>query len=797
MRGRNQCDPISGCGKFYKQHLNECPVCGASEAFSNLIPFNPLDWNYDLECYPNIFTADFKHANSGGRAFFEISDRRNDLVELVTFLLALKESNCRMIGFNNIGYDYPILHFIIENYQFQPTFADLYNKSKSIIDTPWQNRYDNIIWDNDVHIVQIDLYKIHHFDNDARRTSLKMLEFNMRLNNISDLPYPPGTILNDLQKNVLIDYNDDDVNATEDFYVESLEMIEFREQLSEKYNQNFLNHSDKKIGTDIFVNKLEAFAPGTCYTRDFNNRRIKRQTPRESIDLGEIIFPYINFKQREFELVKQWLSSRVITQTKGVFEFITVSAEMAFIMRHDLVKVYDLSPDDVPSMHYIKNIKTLLNKGMPLDKCFNDIKNRTDLHNFKFVSGIKDKSGLNCIVNDFRYDFGTGGIHGSIDSTIVCSDDDGELWDWDVGGYYPTLGSVNKLFPEHLSEQFGIVDQELAIERKQYKKGTALNNSIKLARNGAYGDSNNKYSVFYDPQYTMSITINGQLLLCMLAQYLIDIPGLKMIQINTDGMTVKCPRSHIEAMKKICKWWEEYTCLELESVIYKRMFIRDVNNYIGEYTDGKLKSKGAYVYKTKESQGPTWTPSDMDWHQNHSALVVPMAAEAALVHGQDIRDFITNHDNIFDFMLRTKVGRADKLVISDTMGNERELQKITRYYISNEGGALTKISPPAKKHVVGQWKRATKLTDQFYAEVIKELQNTTAEQIELDSTGIPWDERINTKNRSKYVIRRTGVNAGQLVAPCNDINDADRNNINFDYYIAEAEKLVNPLRGIK
>ena len=795
MRGRKQCDPVSGCGKFYKQHLNECPSCGASEAFSNLIPFNPLDWTYDLECYPNIFTADFKHMNSGATAFYEISDRRNDLDGLLVFLFALKQANSRMIGYNNIGYDYPMLHFILENAHLSPNQTDLYNKSMSIINTPWERRWDNVIWDNDIHIVQIDLYKIHHFDNEARRTSLKMLEFNMRLDNISDLPYPPGTVLNDLEKNVLIEYNHDDVDATEKFAIESIEMIEFREQLSEKYGQNFLNHSDKKIGTDIFVNKLEAFAPGTCYARDHNNKKVKRQTPRSSINLGEIIFPYIEFKVREFELVKQWLSSKVITQTKGVFEFITVSAEMAFIMRHDLVKVHGLSPEDVPSKFDIKNIKTLLNKGIPLDQCFDDIKNRTDLYNFKFVSGVKDKSGLNCIVDGFRYDFGTGGIHGSIDSAIVCSDDDGELWDWDVGGYYPTLGSVNKLFPEHLSEQFGIVDKELAIERKQYDKGTALNNSIKLARNGAYGDSNNKYSVFFDPQYTMSITINGQLLLCMLAQHLIDIPGLKMIQINTDGLTVKCPRQHIDTMKKICKWWENYTCLELESVIYKRMFIRDVNNYIGEYKDGKLKSKGAYVHKSKESQGPKWTPSDMDWHQNHSSLVIPKAAEAALVHGKDIREFITNHDDIFDFMLRTKVGRSDNLIISDAAGNERELQKITRYYISVDGGTLTKISPPTKGHQVGQWKRSNSLSDQFYKSVIAELKNTTAEQIELDSTGVPWDERINTKNRSKYEIRRTGVNAGQLVAPCNDIKDADRNNINFEYYIAEAEKLVNPLRN--
>lgn len=730
IRGRKQCDPISGCGTFYKQHLDACPSCDASEAFSSIVPFNPLDWTYDLETYPNLFTAAFKHVNTGHRVMFEISEWRNDLDALFVFLQGLKQAGCRLVGFNNIGFDYPIIHFIIDHYHLSPTVHDIYNKAASIISTPWANRFDNVIWDSDVHIQQIDLYKIHHFDNEARRTSLKMLEFNMRSERIEDLPFEPGTVLTFEQSREVVSYNWDDVDETEKFYIESIEMIEFREQLSDKFNQNFLNYSDKKIGTAIFVNKLEASAPGICYTRDHNNRRVPRQTIRQSIALKDVIFPYIKFKEPEFERVKNWLAAQVITETKGVF---------------------------------------------------------------------KDVSAT---VNGFKYDFGTGGIHGSISSSIVCSDDDGELWDWDVGGYYPTLGSVNKLYPEHLSEQFGVVDNELALERKQYKKGTALNNSIKLARNGAYGDSNNKYSVFYDPKYTMSITINGQLLLCMLAQYLNDIPGLQMIQINTDGLTVKCPRPHIETMKKICKWWESYTCLELESVIYKRMFIRDVNNYIGEYENGKLKSKGAYVHKTKLSQGPTWTPSDMDWHQNQSALVVPKAAEAALVHGKNIREFIINHNDIFDFMLRTKISRADKLIISDASGNSRELQKITRYYVSTDGGALTKISPPTKGYQVGQWKRKNSLSNEFYNAVIAELRETIHDiplnqSWELDSIGVQWDERINTGNRSKYEERRTGINAGQLVTPCNNINDASRDNINFDYYIAEAEKLVKPLRGLK
>ena len=65
---------------------------------------------------------------------------------------------------------------------------------------------------------------------------------------------------------------------------------------------------------------------------------------------------------------------------------------------------------------------------------------------------------------------------------------------------------------------------------------------LKLALNGVYGDSNNVFSVFYDPLFTMSITLNGQLLLCLLAENLMEnVPGLKIIQCNTDGITVRIP----------------------------------------------------------------------------------------------------------------------------------------------------------------------------------------------------------------------------------------------------------------
>jgi len=57
-------------------------------------------------------------------------------------------------------------------------------------------------------------------------------------------------------------------------------------------------------------------------------------------------------------------------------------------------------------------------------------------------------------------------------------------------------------------------------------------------------------------------------------------------------------------------------------------------------------------------------------------MIAPMAAEAALVDGRSVREFITGHRNPFDFMLRAKVNRSDTLLMRwPEFSVEQELQK--------------------------------------------------------------------------------------------------------------------------
>ena len=569
------------------------------------------DWLYDIETFPNVFTIAFEHAESLLRFSFEISNRKNDSQNIVLFLQHLKDNNARLVGFNNLGFDYPVLHTLIR--MGQSDAATLYNKAQSIISSQdTVDRWNHQVYPSDRFITQIDLFKIHHFDNKARATGLKALEFNMRSESIEDLPFKVGSILNSDQIDVLKRYNAHDVAETKKFYKHTLDMIRFREKLCDLYpEKDWLNFNDTKIGKEFFAMELQK-AGVECYEYGLDGRQPK-QTNRNVIRLSDAILPWITFKQPEFNRVMNWLKEQEIVETKGVF--------------NDLVAT----------------------------------------------------------INGFDFVFGLGGIHGSMESVVVESDVDSIIIDLDVTSYYPNLAIVNGFYPEHLGKNFVSIYKRLFEQRKQYDKKSAENAMLKLALNGVYGDSNNKFSIFYDPLFTMSITLNGQLLLCMLAEALIDIEELQLIQINTDGLTIRVPRSKQSNIQDLRQWWEKITGLQLEEAIYSKMFVRDVNNYIAVYEDGRVKRKGAYEYR-------------IGWHQNAGGLVIPKAAEKVLLENASIRETVCNWPEIMDFMLRTKVPRSSYLTWGDT-----NVQNTSRYYIAKNGKPLHKWMPPLKNKT--EWRK--------------------------------------------------------------------------------------------
>jgi hypothetical protein len=570
------------------------------------------DWVYDEETYANVFTLAVQHVEAPIRLMFEISEWRNDSAQLVEFVRHLAASKARMVGFNNIGFDYPILHMLLQ--MGRSDAQTLYRKAQAIITSQdEEDRWLHSVKPTDRIVKQIDLYKIHHFDNKARATGLKALEFNLRMDSIEDLPFKVGTVLTRDQAEVLKRYNQHDVEATRRFYHETTDMIRFREDLTIKYpGKDWLNFNDTKIGKEYFTLRLEQ-AGVACY--DFGpDGRTPRQTPRPSIALRDAILPSIRFERPEFTRVLDWLKAQTITETKGVFTDLTAT------------------------------------------------------------------------VDGFTFVFGLGGIHGSLENVVVESDDEHVIVDLDVTSYYPNLAITNGFYPEHLGRDFVTIYKALFEQRKQYPKKSSESAMLKLALNGVYGDSNNRFSVFYDPLFTMSITLNGQLLLCLLADKILQWTEAQLVQVNTDGLTVRVRRAELDELERVCREWGTLTGLNLEQMRYRRMFLRDVNNYIGQYEDGSVKRKGAYEWKT-------------GWHQNAGGLVVPKVAEKVLVDGAPIRETVERWPDLHDFMLRIKVPRGSYL-----QWGEHQAQSTTRYYVARGGKEMNKWMPPLARKP-GEWRK--------------------------------------------------------------------------------------------
>lgn len=640
----------------------------------------------DTETMVNCFLFVGKQPDSERVDVFEISSRKNERSALLTHLNYLQNAGFTLVGFNNLGFDYPVIHELLNN-PFTFTERTAYLKAQEIISQ--QNAgFRNTVRINERFLPQVDLYKINHFDNRSKTTSLKALQFAMRLHSVDDLPYSPHEPLTPSQMDELVTYCIHDVMSTESFYNKCKHLIDMRQELQDSgvLTGDVLNYSDVKIGTEYLIRKIgraKCFVSGST----------PRQTVRDAIPFNSIILRNVWFRTEPFKAVLTWFKDQTLITT------------------------------------------------------------------------AETKPKLEVTLAGLKFDFGIGGVHASVESKSYRSSDTHVIKDVDVSGMYPAVAIANGFYPEHLGQDFTNAYRQLQSDRRQYPKGTAMNAVLKLAGNGAYGNSNNMHSCFYDPRYTFSVTVNGQLQLLQLVEVLSLLPGLEIIQANTDGVTVYMPREIEPFFDMWCKDWEQGTGLKLEEVTYKAMWIKDVNNYFSITTDGKMKRKGCFWYPE--------TDKDYDgvWNKDFSAMVVQKAVELVLTQGVSVREAVRIHTDPFDFMLRYKAVGSARVMIGD-----KECSKTVRYYVSSKGEPMKKIAKP--KGEIGHFKRKNGITDELYNRILSVIPKDT------------WDERIHNKRKSRYEIVTTSIESGNKVRCCNVASEFNFKDVEWEYYESEVRKLI-------
>jgi len=584
-------------------------------------------WVMDYETLSNCFIAVFEDVKSDHQEIFVCHDSRNDIIQLVSFLIDNKTREEWHVSFNGLGFDSQITEHILRNKEHliemdgEVIAAFLYDKAQDIIQRSNEGEFLEFS-PRELQIKQVDVFKLNHWDNPAKRSSLKWIQYTMDWHNIVDMPIHHSSDITVEQVPDIIKYCINDVKSTKAIMFHSKDQISLRKSLTDEYGIDLFSASEPRISKELFLHFLNKHTG----IKKFDLKQMR--TRRSEITVKDIILPYVEFKTATFQNLLRKFQDVVLYpgDTKGGFKY---------------------------SVQY-KGVKT---------------------------------------------DYGLGGIHGARSSRVYKSDEDTVIMTSDVVSFYPNLAIRNKWAPAHLPQkEFCDLYEWFFEERKKISKKDMRNYVYKIILNSTYGLSNDENSFLYDPEFTMRITINGQLSLTMLYEMICEeIPNAIPLLQNTDGLETAIPRQYMAKYMEICARWEQITNLQLEHDQYSKIVLGDVNNYIAVTQDGKAKCKGRFEYE------------NLALHKNKSFLIVSKALHAYFVNGIEPEDFIKANTNIFDYCGGVKIKGDWKFMKHQiTNGNYTvdPLQHTIRYYISNNGCKIIKTNILDKREIqveAGKW----------------------------------------------------------------------------------------------
>lgn len=264
-----------------------------------------------------------------------------------------------------------------------------------------------------------------------------------------------------------------------------------------------------------------------------------------------------------------------------------------------------------------------------------------------------------------------GGIHGALPKHKERSCDGRLILNYDVASLYPSLmieyGYVSRAVPDPAIFE-GVRDERFEAKRQEDK---ATADALKSPLNKAFGAMGNKFNKMYDPKNKLSVCVSGQLSITELACVYTAIEGLRIIQLNTDGIMISVPEEHYDEVLAINEWWQRQTSLELEEDRIEFVWQKDVNNYVLRKTDGSEKVKGGYLVRGISPIGA--------WSINNNETIVAEALKRYLLDGTPVEDTINACDDPMAFQHIAKVGQKYSEVyqlVLDTESPTEEWRKV-------------------------------------------------------------------------------------------------------------------------
>ena len=640
---------------------------------------------YDIEVFQNIFHCAIKDTETGKITLFEISNRKNQLQELVEFFKEFENvegswnnsyttdyqfnTNKIFAGYNNIHYDNPIINYIIDYYNVMKdkTYIEIcksiFNLSKTILNSKEGEEGIWKKWKYQQWFESFDILTMLY--STQLRVGLKEMQVTMQYPNVQEFVYDWDIPLVESKFDEMIQYNINDVESTSELLDRCKKDIELRIAIEDEYGVRVLSKDGVNIGMKIITQKYLEKTGQTWW--DIKDLR----SPMDKIPLKDVILPFVKY---DSPILKDML---------------------------DTLKKQTVSPG---------------RKG----------------YEYKFI------------FNNLRYTIGVGGIHSVNDPEIIIPKEDEYLIDCDVASLYPSMLIQHKFYPKHLGPEFLEIYSKIREERLEAKHNgdKVKNETLKFALNGLSGNLQNEHNFCYSPFAVMQIRVNGQLLLLMLAEKLVEI-GCKIIQANTDGLFLICKKNKYEEYQKVCKEWEKLTKLELEEDRFEAMYQYAINDYI-VVKEGYHKTKDKKLIKTK---GMFIT--EVLLGKGLSPKIIPEAIINYFVNNIPVEETIKNCKDIRKFLKAEKTGKQWTVEYNDKIQ-----QRINRFYVSNNGYYL--------------WKFKTDSGVKEYQNMLKGYAVTLHNTFYSDED-LQW----------KYA-------QGETFESIYDIN--------YNYYISQCKKIINDIK---
>ena len=614
-------------------------------------------WVMDYETLANCFTGVFEHYKTQETEIFVIHDLQNDLVSFISFLEENINNKEWHISYNGLAFDEQVTHYILDNYYLWKNLGGcevakiIYKYAQRCIQKSNNREFsDYPQWK--MRMGQIDIFKMHHWDNMAKRSSLKWIQYSMDWQNIIDMPIHHETLIHtQAEIDTILKYCVNDVKSTKEIYNRSHSQVKLRKELTKEYGIDLYSASEPRISKEIF---------GYFLTKKLNiqKRDLKQmRTYRNTIKVSDIILPYISFTSPEFKVLLDRFKSLEVDalNLKGSFKYALDYKDVKthfglggvhgaaskgvyepdddmMIMSSDVTSFYpnlaiknQWSPGHFPKKEFCDQYEWFFEERKKIPK--------SNPMNYVYKIILNSTFGLSNDEKSFFYDPELCmriTINGQL-SLMMLYEQIMERIPGAIALLQNTDG-VETIIPKAFYDEYMLIC-------KEWEDRTNLNLEHDIYQKLVIGDVNN------------------------------------YIGIN-DWITVD-----------ITKWRK----IKEEQPHYLFKVEND------KFSFAPVKLKGRFDFH------------NLQLHKNKSKLVIPKAIYNYFVHNTLPEEYLETNKNILDYCIGSKSKGDWKQVarkINEGVFEQEDLQKINRYYISHTGAKIVKINKKDQREIqleAGRW----------------------------------------------------------------------------------------------